>query len=185
MKRIVLTFGLLAGAILSVMMLVTTALIDQIDFDKGEIVGYTTMVAAFLMVFFGIRSYRDNALNGTIGFGRAFKVGILITALASVCYVATWEFVYYKMWPEFADKYAAHQVEKAKASGATQQQLDARALEMAKFKELYRNPLINVAMTFVEPFPVGLVITLVCAGILSRKRREPGVAVVGRASAAT
>ncbi|MEP6730466.1 MAG: DUF4199 domain-containing protein [bacterium] len=178
MKRTVWTFGLIAGAVLSGMMLVTMSLVDQIGFGKGEIIGYTTMVVAFLMAFFGIRSYRDNVLDGTIGFARAFQVGILITAIASLCYVATWEVIYYRMMPDFGAKYAAHMLEKAKADGATQQQLDAQLQEMKKFQELYKNPFVNAAITFVEPFPVGLVITLVCAGILKRKRREPSGRVV-------
>jgi uncharacterized membrane protein (UPF0136 family) len=172
MKRIVVTFGLLSGAVLSGMMLASTAFIDEIGFDKGEIIGYSTMVVAFLMVFFGIRSYRDNSLSGTIGFGRAFQVGILITLIACVCYVATWQVVYYKMAPDFVEKYTAHVLAQAKTSGATEQQLAAQKAEMATFMELYKNPLVNVAITFLEPLPVGLVITLVCAGILGRKRRE-------------
>ena len=173
MKRIVVTFGLISGALLSVMMLVTIPFMDRIGFDKGEIIGYTTMVLAFIMVFFGIRSYRDTVLDGTIGFGRAFQVGILITLISCVCYVATWQVIYYKMAPDFGEKYTAHVLDKAKASGATEQQLAAQRAQMAKFMELYKNPLVNVAITFVEPFPVGLVITIVCAGILRRKRAAP------------
>ena len=89
MRKIVLTFGLIAGAVLSVMMLLTLPFMDRIGFDKGEIIGYTTMVLAFLMVYFGIRSYRDNVAGGSIGFGRAFLVGLLITFVASACYIAT------------------------------------------------------------------------------------------------
>jgi uncharacterized membrane protein YqjE len=89
MRRIVLTFGLIAGALLSVMMLITLPFHDEIGFDRSAIVGYTTMVLAFIMVFFGVRSYRDNVAGGTVSFGRAFIVGLLITAIASVCYVAT------------------------------------------------------------------------------------------------
>jgi hypothetical protein len=174
-KRIVVTFGLISGALLSAMMLVSTAFIDRIGFEKGEIVGYTTMVLAFIMVFFGIRSYRDTVLDGTIGFGRAFQVGILITLISCVCYVATWQVIYHKMAPDFAEKYTAHVLDKARASGATEQQLAVQKAQMAKFIELYKNPLVNVAITFVEPFPVGLVITIVCAGILRRKREAPAV----------
>lgn len=173
MKRIVITFGLISGALLSGMMLVSTAFIDRIGFDTAEIVGYTTMVLAFIMVFFGIRSYRDTVLDGTIGFGRAFQVGILITLISCVCYVATWQVVHYKMAPDFVEKYTAHVLERAKASGATEQQLAAQRAQMAKFVELYKNPLVSVAITFVEPLPVGLVITIVSAGILRRKRAAP------------
>ena len=170
MKRIVLTFGLIAGALLSVMMVVNGAFIDQIGFDRGEVIGYTTMVLAFLMVFFGIRSYRDNVAGGSIRFGKAFAVGILIALIASACYVATWEVIYYQIWPDFVEKYAAHTLEKARESGATEQQLTAKAAEMARFRELYRNPFINAGITFIEVFPIGLVMTLVSAGILRRNR---------------
>jgi hypothetical protein len=140
------------------------------------------MVLAFLMVFFGVRSYRDSVAGGRVTFGRAFMVGLMITAVASVCYVATWELIYYKFAPDFADKYAAYAVEKAKASGATDAQIAARIREMTAFKEMYKKPLINIAFTLLEPLPVGLLFTLVTAALLSRKRRAAG-ASVGQAQA--
>jgi hypothetical protein len=174
MKRIGLTFGLIAGAILSAMMLITFSFMDDIGFDKGEVIGYTTMVLAFLMVFFGVKSYRDNVAGGTIAFGRAFAVGLFITVVASVCYVATWQLVYYKLAPDFADKYAAYEVAKTKKSGATEAQVAAQVKEMEELKEMYKNPLVNIGLTFLEPLPVGLVFTLVTAWVLSRKRRPQG-----------
>ena len=177
MRKIVLTFGLIAGAILSVMMLITLPFHDEIGFDKSYIVGYTTMVLAFLMVFFGVRSYRDNVAGGSVTFGRAFMVGLMITAIASVCYVATWELVYHKFAPDYLDKYAAYSIEKASKSGATDAQIAAKTKEMAEFKEMYKNPVINIAYTFLEPLPVGILFTLVAAGVLSRKRRAGSVAI--------
>jgi hypothetical protein len=177
MRKIVLTFGLIAGAILSAMMLIALPFQDRIGFDKGAIIGYTTMVLAFLMVFFGVRSYRDNVAGGSVTFGRAFIVGLMITAVASVCYVATWELIYYKLAPDFSDKYAAYTVEKAKKSGATDAQIAAQMKQATEFKEMYRNPLVNIALTLLEPLPVGILFTLVAAGVLSRKRRSEGAAV--------
>ncbi len=171
MRKIVLTFGLIAGAILSAMMLLALLFQDQIGFDRGAIVGYTSMVLAFLMVYFGVRSYRDNVAGGGVSFGRALVVGLLIAAVASVCYVATWELIYYRLAPDFADKYAAYAVEKARASGATEAQIAARTKEMAEFAELYKNPLVNASLTFLEPLPVGILFALVTAGVASRKRR--------------
>ena len=178
MRKIVLTFGLISGAILSAMMLITVPFQDQIGFDKGAIIGYTTMVLAFLMVFFGVKSYRDNVAGGKVTFGRAFTVGLLITAVASICYVATWEVIYYELAPDFGDKYAAHAIEKAKISGATDAQIVQQTKQMAQFKEMYKNPLVNIAYTMLEPLPVGILFTLVTAVVLSRKRRPDG-AVVG------
>lgn len=174
MQKIVLTFGLIAGAILSAMMLLTLPFLERIGFDKGEIIGYTTMVLAFLMVYFGIRSYRDNVAGGSVTFGRALMVGLLITGIATVCYVATWELIYYQLTPDFADKYAAHVVELARKSGASEAKIAEKLQEMAEFKEMYRNPLVNIAFTLLEPLPVGLLFTFLSAWVLSRKRRAAG-----------
>lgn len=172
MKKTVLTFGLISGAILSLMMLSTLPFIDRIGFDKGEIIGYTTMVLSFLMVFFGIRSYRESVGAGTISFGRAFSVGILITLISCVCYVITWEIIYFKLMPGFGEKYANYMIEQLRVSGASQQVIDAKLQEMKSFKAMYDNPLINAAISFIEPFPIGLIITVISAAIL-RKKPKP------------
>lgn len=173
MKRTVWTFGLIAGAILSATMLGTIPFQDAIGFDRGLVVGYTSMVLAFLMVYFGIRSYRDTAGGGYVSFPRAFVVGGLIVAVASVCYTATWEVIYFKLMPDFGEKYAAYSLEKARAGGASQEALDARRAELEEFSLKYRNPLFNSALTILEPLPVGLIIALVSAGALRRKRPRP------------
>jgi hypothetical protein len=171
MRKIVLTYGLIAGVTLSAMLLVTLAFQEQIGFDQGAIVGYTSMVIAFLMVFFGVRSYRDNVAGGSVTFGRAFAVGLMIAVVASVCYVATWEIAYYQFVPDFGDKYAAYAIEKARQSGATDAEIATQVKEMAEFNERYKNPLVNIAITLLEPLPVGIAFALVTAGVLGRTRQ--------------
>jgi hypothetical protein len=170
MKKIVLTFGLLAGAVMSILMVIAMINQDAIGFDRGVIVGYTSMVLAFLMVFFGVRSYRDNVAGGHVTFGRAFQVGLLITLVATACYVVAWQIVYYGFMPDFLDKYAAYAMEQARQSGASEAELAAQAKEMAEFGEMYKNPLVNIAFTAIEPLPVGLIFTLVTAVVFGRKR---------------
>jgi uncharacterized protein DUF4199 len=186
MKKIVLTFGLIGGAILSATMLGTLPFQDQIGFDKGAVIGYTSMVIAFLLIFFGVRSYRDNVAGGTVRFGRAFAIGTLIAVVASVCYVATWQVIYYKLVPDFMEKYQARMIEQARASGASDEALAQKRAEAEKFVAMYDNPAINAAITFAEPMPVGLVVALVTAGVVSRKRRgENGGNVVAGARVST
>jgi hypothetical protein len=93
--------------------------------------------------------------------------------ISSACYVGTWEIVYFKLMPGFAEKYAAHMVERAKASGANQQRMEETQRQAKQFKQMYSNPAINVALTFMEVFPIGLGVTLLSAGILRKKVREP------------
>jgi hypothetical protein len=176
MRKIVLTYGLIAGAIMSAMLAIATPFQDQIGFDRGAILGYTSMVLAFLMIYFGVRSYRDTVGAGAVTFGRAFLVGLAITLVATTCYVATWEVIYYTVGSDFTAKYAAHALADARASGATEAELAAKAKEMAEFAELYRNPLVNIAFTLLEPLPVGLPFSLLSAWLLSRRRRVPAMA---------
>ena len=172
MKKTVLTFGLISGAVAALLMIATVPFMHQIGFDKGFIVGYTGIVVSLLLVPFGIRSYRENVGGGSITFGRAFAVGILITLISCICYVLTWEIIYFNFLPDFAEKYSAYMVAKARASGASQQAIEATLVEMKNMKAMLDNPLINAAMTFIEPFPVGLIITLVSAALLRKKPRS-------------
>jgi len=173
MKRTVLIFGLISGVMSSVMMLLTVPFLDRIGFDHGEIFGYSAIVLSFLLVFFGVRSYRDNVAGGALTFGRALAVGLLISLISCAFYVATWELIYYKLAPGFLDKYTAHVIEKARAGGAPPEQLQATAVRMEEFKKLYQNPLVNIAFTFLEPFPIGFLVSLISAGVL-RRRAGPG-----------
>lgn len=171
MKRIVWTFGLISGAILSAMMALTLPFESEFT-NIALIVGYTTMVLSFLLIYFGVRSYRDNVAGGSVGFGRALVVGVLIAVISSLCYVATWEVIYFKFKPDFAEKYAAATIQEARQNGASEAEIQRKTVEMQQFATNYKNPLFNVAMTFIEPLPVGLVIALVSAGLLRRKREE-------------
>ncbi len=167
MKKTILTFGLISGAIISVLMCATVPFADRIG--HSYLVGYTTMILAFLLVYFGIRSYRDNFGDGHISFGKAFVIGISITLISTLCYVVTWEIIYFKFMPDFMDKYGAAAIQKLQASGASAAAIQAKVQEVQRYKALEDNPLTNAALTFLEPFPVGLIITLVSAAILRRK----------------
>jgi len=170
MKKTVLTFGLISGLLSSAMMLATVPFMDRIGFDRGAVYGYTAIVLTFLLVFFGIRSYREQS-GGTLTFGRGFTVGILITLISCVFYVLTWQVVYFKLNRGFADQYTAYAIEKARSNGANEQALADLRQQMADFKVMYDKPLFNAAITFIEPFPVGLLITTVSALVLRRTRR--------------
>jgi hypothetical protein len=171
MKKIVLTFGSISGVILVAMLaiLMPLCLNGTIDIDHQEILGYSSMFMAFLMVFFGIRSYRDTIGGGAVTFGRAFKVGILISLFACAAYVIAWELYYFTIGGDFTAKYTAHLLEKMRVDGATEAQLAAKAKEMVAFAKMYDNPFVNIGLTFLEVFPIGLVMTLVSAAILRRK----------------
>jgi Protein of unknown function (DUF4199) len=166
-KKTIITFGLISGVISSLLMVCTIPFFHRIGFDKALILGYTSIVLSFLLVFFGIRSYRDNVPEGHITFGKAFGVGLCITLISCMFFVGTWEVLYHTVFRDFMDQYSASMISKAQASGASAQAVQAKIDEIQRM--MYANPLYNVLMTFVEPFPIGLLITLISAAVLRKK----------------
>ena len=177
MKKTVLTFGLISGLLISVLMDSSLLLADKIGSGHSMLLGYTIMVASFLLIYFGVRSYRDNNLAGQISFGRAFGCGILIALITTVCYVATWEVLYFNFMPHFMDGYFAAQIHQVQASGLGPAATAAKVAAIQHSQQLYQNPLVNMAYTFIEPLPVGLIITLISAVVL--RRRAPAAATAG------
>src|ERR1700728_3371575 len=169
MKKIVLTFGLISGLMISVLMDSSLLLADKIGSGHSMVLGYTIMVASVLLIYFGIRSYRDNTLAGRISFGRAFACGILITLITTVCYVATWEIIYFNFIPHFMDSYFAAQIHRVQVSGLDPATIATKVAAIQHSQQLYQNPFVNMAYTFIEPLPVGVIITLISAALLRRK----------------
>jgi len=172
MKKTVLTFGLISGFIASVLMIATIPFVEQIGFDRTMIVGYTSIVLSFLLVFFGIRSYRENVGGGYISFGRAFSVGILITLISCVFYVFTWEIAYFNFLPDFSEKYSNYILESARSSGASAEEIAAQREQFQRMAVLYQNPVFNSLVTFMEPFPIGLLVSLISAAVLRKRRSQ-------------
>jgi hypothetical protein len=172
MRKIVLRFGLAAGTILVAMIMTPLFLHRNVDFDHSEVLGYSSMVLSFLLVFFGVRSYRNTVAGGAIGFGKAFQVGILITLITCAMYVIAWEIAYFNFFPHFLDQYSAHVLAKMRAAGESEAAIQKSAAQMASLAKHYDNPLFNSAITFMEVFPVGLIMTLLSAAILRRKPRQ-------------
>ena len=173
MKKNIIIYGLIAGIVVSILMLFIVNYISHcegnVDYDTSMLIGYASMLIAFSLVFVGIRNYRDKYNGGVISFGKAFKIGIMIVLIASTTYVVAWLIDYFFFIPDFIEKYSAHELDKLKASGASQIEIDKQTKEMASFARMYKNPFFNVMMTYIEILPVGLIVTLISSLILKRK----------------
>ena len=172
MKKIVLVYGCIAGLIVSSIMAIAIATYhSEGNNDYGMLIGYASMLIAFSFIFVGIRNYRDKQNAGIISFGKAFRIGLFITLVASSFYVVTWLIEYYYFIPDYIEKYAAHSIDKLKASGATAEEIAKETKQMASFAEMYKNPFFNALMTYVEIVPVGLIVSLIASLILKRKMK--------------
>jgi len=177
MRKVTLTFGLIAGVIISAFLVIGIALwVKTGKVVDNALVGYATMVIALSMVFFGIKSYRDNYQKGAIRFWKGFQVGLLITLIASFMYAITWE-TYNQVSPAssvaFIDYYARCQIDKLREKGVSAAEIDKEEKKMDDFKSMYGNPAIRFGMTLMEILPVGIIITLISAAVLRKKEFLP------------
>ena len=174
MTKIVLIFGLISGAIAGGLMwiLMGTVNTGSIDFDNGMIWGYATMIIALSLVFFGIKSYRDNH-GGKITFVKGLQVGISISLISAVCYAAAWELYYPRIGDEFMQKYTTYYLDKMKKEGASDAEIEKARTESEQFMEMYKNIFVRFAMSLMEILPVGVIVTLLSALLLRRKEVLP------------
>lgn len=170
MKKTVIKFGLIGGAIVSTFMASTMPFIDEnTNMTHSELLGYSAMVVALSTIFIGVRNYRNHELKGTISFGKAFTVGLYIALIASTMYVTTWMMISDLYMPNFMDAYVGQTITKMQAAGNSQAEIDAQLESMQEMMEMYKNPFFKALITYSEILPVGLLISLITAAVLKKK----------------
>jgi len=172
MTNVIFLFGTFSGLI------VIAAIIATMGLDLGhsgvsEYLGYLIMIVALSMIFFGVKRYRDQERGGVIKFVPALMIGIGISAVAGVIYVLVWEVYLVATNYAFMDVYTNEMIESARAKGETGAALDAMIKEFQDLKVQYQDPLFRLPMTFLEIFPVGLLISLITAAILRNPKVMP------------
>ncbi len=172
MLRTILTYGVIAGLIVSANFFVALGIVS-LQHHNNLLYGYLVMLVALSFVFVAIKRYRDRSLGGVIRFLPALGVGLGVSAVAGVIYTLGWEISLAATHYEFADSYGAAMIAAARAHGASPARLAQVADQMQAFKVQYANPLYRLPMTFVEIFPVGVVISLISAALLRNSRFLP------------
>ena len=178
MRKTIITYGLIAGAIVASLMFATVPLWKSgaATGGNGELIGYTTMIIALSLIFFGIKSCRDNYFKESMSFGQCVKIGMLITLIAAVMYALAWEVCFNTIMPDFIESMASHRLEEMKANGKSTAEIAVVSAQMESFKEWYKNPLLRFGATLLEILPVGVVITLISAVFLRKRSSMQPVA---------
>jgi len=178
MKRNVLIFGLVLGTVLaSHGIYMMSVVYNNPEFESNDVVGYAAMIVVFSLIYVGVRNYRNAELRGVISLGKAFKTGAWIALLGSTMYVVLGLTYYYVFVPDFLDKYTLHVLSQATRNGATAAELAAKTEEMNQFKEMYRNPVFAVLISYAEVLPIGLVVAFISSLILKKKPQGKKISV--------
>ncbi|HEY4940742.1 MAG TPA: DUF4199 domain-containing protein [Rhizomicrobium sp.] len=173
MLKISLIFGGIAGLVVIAVLLAGITVLKHQSFVSTEWFGYLTMLVALSMIFLGVKRYRDNEKGGVIKFLPAFGLGLGIATVAGVIYVGVWEGYLAATGYHFMDSYVAQIIAAKRAAGVTGAALAAEIAKMQEMKAQYANPLYRLPMTFLEIFPVGLIVALISAAVLRNPRILP------------
>ncbi|OFW99671.1 MAG: hypothetical protein A3E78_02440 [Alphaproteobacteria bacterium RIFCSPHIGHO2_12_FULL_63_12] len=172
MTKIALVYGAIAGSIV-VGSILAGILLGSDHGGQSLWFGYLIMILALSLIFLGVKSYRDRQGGGVIKFGPALFLGLMIAVVAGVFYVGGWEAYLAATDYSFMPSYVDQIIESKKAAGLTGEALAAEVAKLEEMKANYENPLYRMPLTFVEIFPVGLVIAIVSAAILRNPKAFP------------
>lgn len=168
MKNTVIKFGLYALISGFVLFGLPFFLGMGVDFDYGELIGYTSMILSLLFVYFGIKHYRDKVNSGKVSLGKAIKIGMLI-ALFSAVGVAVFDYIYTsQINPDFASEYLEYSVKKMEET-LSAEEVKVKTAELTQQMEDYGSPSFMAFMMFASVMILGFIISLISGLILQRK----------------
>ena len=170
MKKIILRYGIFGGLVVgSVLAFSSLYYFKGKHFAPSMLLGYSSMILAFSLIYVAVKAQRDKYYGGSISFGKALKTGLLITLVTSTIYVAVWLVCYYAFLPDFMQQYSDYMLKKAQADGMSAAEQAKQAAQIQQYVSLYKNPLFVILLTYAEIVPVGIVVSLIVAFILKRK----------------
>jgi hypothetical protein len=174
MFSLILRYGIVAGLIVGIPMVWKMLTATETEANLGGmLVGYLTMLVALTAVFLGVKQYRDKVKGGVIRFLPALGVGLGISLVASLLYMLSWELSIAFSKFDFVAWWQHQMIDGAKAHGASAEELARVTKEAQDFAVMYANPLWRMPMTFAEMFPVGVLVSLITAGVLRNPRILP------------
>ena len=175
MKKIVWTYGLISGSIITAFMLTSMAYSDcdtNLNNVNSMILGFAAMILAFSLLFFGLAKYRKTVGEGVLPFKTALGMSMLMVLIVSTMYVVGWIIEYKLFMPDFADKYESARIK----------QLDNLHLEAAKYEQevaavkdemaFYRTPMGLIMYSYVEILSMGIPMALIASLVMMRKRSK-------------
>ena len=169
MTRIILTYGLISGLVI-----ILSSLAIIVTHGDGNVwTGYLIMLVALSSILVGVKQHRDRDLGGVIRFWPALMVGLGIAVVASLVYVVVWEIYLAATHYSFMDKYAAQMLAAKRAAGVTGAAYAKAVAQADDMRRNYANPLYRLPETFLEIFPVGLLVALVSAALLRNPKILP------------
>lgn len=171
MKNLIIKNGIYASLVIIGVHLIYWIISDgEIDYSVGETVGYGSMILCMLFVFLGIREYRNVELNGSITFGKALGIGVLIALIPSAAF-GLYDLAYVNyINPDFYDDYFQHYMNEMKAS-MTAAEFEMAKQDMEASKSFWTNPFLQFIVMFLTVFVIGFIVSVISSLVLKSQEQ--------------
>jgi hypothetical protein len=156
------------GLILALVGVVYTMIMYFLDMTFNQTLGYLFLVVQIILLFFLVKSYRDNYLHGFITYGQAVGAGVIII-LYSAILTAIFTYVLYAIIdPGLTAKKMAFMEELMLKKGTPQASVDA----FMAMQEKLQKPIIQAPLSILGSMFGGTILSLIIA-IFVRKEGNP------------
>ncbi len=168
MKNTVIKYGLYALLLAAILFALALFIGDGMSYSIQEVFGYSTMALSLVFVYFGIRHFRNNVNDGKVSFGKAFLIGLLISAFAGVGFGIV-DYIYTAFInPDFVAEYQTTMLETMKAE-LPAEEFKVKSEELKQQMADYGSSGFMAALMFITVVMMGIVVSLISALLLQRK----------------
>lgn len=165
MKATILKYGLRALIIMFAFFLFAMLVAQQLPYSTQEILGYAAMISALSVVYFAIKHYRDEVMDGRVSLGKGLGIGLIISLFAGLG-SAIADLVYTTIIaPDFVETFKEAELERLKAS-LPPEEYEQAAANLLEQIEIMGSPIMLALLMFVTVVIIGFIISLISAFIL-------------------
>jgi hypothetical protein len=160
--------NLTSGLIIGLVGIVYSLVMWFLDLTFNKVQGYFFFAILIFLLYYFIKSYRNNFLGGYITYGQAVAAGVIICLISSIIGAIFTYILYTLIDPGLTAKQLAYTEELYSKRGLPQEAMDT-ALNMAK---KFQKPAITAIISIVGGVFFGTIISLIVA-IFVKKEGNP------------
>lgn len=169
MKSTLLKYGGYAFLTAMILFFIALYFLGDLDYGTQEVLGYLSMILSLLFIFPGIKHYRDKENNGTLSFGKAFLVGLLIAVFAGIGFAIIDYLFTTVINPDFLQEYMSHQLAEMEKT-LPAEEFETQKAMLQQQMEAFGSSGFMAFIMFLTVVLIGIVISLISALILHRKK---------------
>jgi hypothetical protein len=157
--------SLMHGLMVGLAVVIYSVLLYVLDLNLVSALNYVVYVIFIAGFILGTKAYRDNNLNGSISYGKAFGYSMIILLVAALIHTIYSYLMVTVIDPDIIDKMIALGEEKMLEQGMTDEQIEMAQSIQTKFM----NPAFMMITGFLGQVIFGTIIALITSAFVKKE----------------